>query len=60
MEDLYTPREAAEILRVDEITLARWRGQGSGPEWIKLGSGRTSPVRYPKAALEAYLAQARP
>ena len=38
--------EVADALQVSEQTLANWRAQGKGPTFIKLGSGRTSPVRY--------------
>ena len=53
MEDVVeylTADEAAQILRASVATLARWRVQGSGPEYVKRG-GR---VLYTPAALKAF------
>lgn len=36
-DDLLTPAEVAEILRVTVDTLAKWRCQGFGPEFRKHG-----------------------
>lgn len=36
---LTTP-EAAALLRLSPITLARWRIQGYGPRWTKMGPKR--------------------
>lgn len=55
MEDVIeylTADEAARILRASPATLARWRGQGCGPEYVKRG-GR---ILYTPAALEAFAA----
>lgn len=54
-DELLTPHEVALILRVSEDTLESWRSKRTGPEWSKLGSGRRSPVRYSRAALNTYL-----
>lgn len=54
-DELLTPAEVAEILRVSEDTLEAWRGKRTGPAWIKLGDARRSPVRYPRGDLNAYL-----
>ena len=43
---LLTPTEKAQELRVSESTLARWRGQKSGPRFVKLGRGKCAHVRY--------------
>lgn len=45
-----TTEEAAKKLRASAATLARWRVQGSGPEYVKRG-GR---VLYTPAALKVY------
>lgn len=52
MEDVeyLTADEVAAKLRTSVATLARWRFQGSGPEYVKLG-GR---VLYTPAALKAF------
>ncbi|WP_438727920.1 helix-turn-helix transcriptional regulator [Parasphingorhabdus sp. DH2-15] len=55
MEDrYYTPKEAAEFLRVSVATLARWRTQISGPIYVKLGKRKNSPVRYRGSSLLLY------
>lgn len=48
---LLTPREAAARLRVAPDTLAKWRCQGRGPIYTKVG-GR---VLYDEADLIAYI-----
>lgn len=35
--ELMTTEEAATRLRASVGTLARWRGEGSGPPYVKLG-----------------------
>jgi excisionase family DNA binding protein len=50
---LYTQREAAAVLRLSERTLERWRVQGIGPRFVRLG--RRS-IRYPQQNVEAYVA----
>ena len=56
------PKVAAGVLRPDEtarrlgfsiVTLARWRVQGTGPAFVKLGAQR---VGYRESDLEAWLA----
>lgn len=51
---------ARKYLRPDELacrwsvapkTLAKWRGEGTGPSWVKLSNGI---VRYPVAEVEAF------
>jgi excisionase family DNA binding protein len=49
-EYLTTPK-AAELLRLSPITLAIWRHQGRGPEYILLGRS----VRYKRSTLEQFL-----
>jgi excisionase family DNA binding protein len=49
---LVTPAEAAELLTRPEGTLRRWRAEGVGPRYFKLG-GR---IRYDKEDLLAYIA----
>jgi len=49
---LMNPEQAAEYLGVSSETLAQWRSQRRGPEYIKL-EGRL--VRYRMSALESYL-----
>ena len=42
-----TPNELAKRLNVHVVSLARWRAEGKGPAFVKLGVGRTARVRYP-------------
>ena len=50
-----TSKEACAYLRVSQATLARWRVDGSGPEYIQSGGpgarGTNQAVRYRKQAL---------
>lgn len=54
-DTLLTPPEVASILKVHTETLEQWRGRGYGPSWIKLGTARTSPIRYRQSAINKYL-----
>lgn len=49
---LLTPRQAGELLGLAPSTLAKMRLRGTGPPFQKFGAA----VRYPVAALEAYVA----
>lgn len=57
LQRLYTPDEVAEMLGVAPATLSWWRSQKRGPNWLRLGRGRRSLIRYRPEAIEAYLAQ---
>ncbi len=50
--DLLTPQEVADIFRVEVGTLAKWRWQKIGPEFIKIGR----MVRYKRSAVEGIVA----
>ena len=47
--DLLTPQEVADIFRVEVGTLAKWRWQKIGPEFIKIGR----MVRYRRDSVDA-------
>lgn len=47
--DLLTPQEVAAIFRVEVGTLAKWRWQKIGPEFIKIGR----MVRYKRDSVDA-------
>jgi len=51
---LLDPREAADYLRIKVQTLANWRMNGRGPEYVRIGR----LVRYRVAQLEAWIAGA--
>lgn len=48
--EYFTADEAAKKLRASVATLARWRVQGSGPEYVK----RLGRILYTQAALDAF------
>ncbi|MDR1633995.1 MAG: helix-turn-helix domain-containing protein [Bifidobacteriaceae bacterium] len=48
---LLSTSEAAEFLRVPRQTLARWRCDGKGPSYSKIGKH----VRYRQADLDAWV-----
>lgn len=50
-----TPAQAGELVGVSPQTLANWRWLGMGPAYIKLTPGRGGRIRYPRAAVEAWL-----
>jgi len=54
-ETLLSPEEAALRLRLSAHTLAKWRLNGSGPEWRRIGNKR---VYYPLHSLNAFMAKA--
>ncbi|MCP4600487.1 MAG: helix-turn-helix domain-containing protein [Proteobacteria bacterium] len=45
-DSLLTPDEVARRLTVSVFTLARWRKDGFGPPFVKLGKGHSSLIRY--------------
>lgn len=45
-----TTREAAALLRLQELTLEQWRWQGKGSQFVKLGRC----VRYRRVDLEEF------
>jgi hypothetical protein len=49
-----TPREVAERWRLTPGTLSNWRNKQKGPRFIKMGDGRSSPIRYPRSAVLIY------
>jgi excisionase family DNA binding protein len=48
---LLTPHDAAQYLHVSPRTLTKWRGQGGGPRYAKVGRR----VVYRQADLEAWV-----
>lgn len=53
---LLSPGEAAKLLGMSPRTLERWRSQGSGPPWLRMGSGQQPVVRYCTVCTMASLA----
>jgi hypothetical protein len=55
MPQLVDQKVAAEMLAVTPHTMERWRYEGVGPEYIKIGSGRRGIVRYDVRVLLAFI-----
>lgn len=53
MKVYYTPSELAELWNVSENTLRKWRWEGKGPRFVKLGA----KVVYRHTDIEAYSEQ---
>ena len=54
-DDLITPEEAAELLRITPATLQMRRHQNRPPRYYKLGPGKSSHVRYSRKDVIDYL-----
>lgn len=54
---LMTEAEAASLLRVSLTTIRRWRREGRGPAYRKLGGGRA--VRYRPDDIADFIAASR-
>lgn len=54
-DDLLSPRQVHAAYGFTPRTLANWRRQGTGPEYIKTTDGRTGRIRYRRATFEAWL-----
>lgn len=54
--ELLTPDQVSEILKVTVGTLENWRFKGYGPKYIKLGNTRRSPVRYRRKDVDGWVA----
>jgi len=52
-EKFLTTKEAAAYLGLMPCTLEKWRCQGKGPRFVKLGS---KAVRYRRSDLDAFVA----
>lgn len=50
---LYSPKEVAEMLGVNEHTLYKWRAAGEGPPYMRLSDG--GRVRYERETLRAWM-----
>jgi predicted DNA-binding transcriptional regulator AlpA len=52
-ERYYTAEQLAEHLQISPVSLEKWRRQGGGPDYIKVGRC----VRYASSAVDAWLEQ---
>jgi len=53
--NLLNPVKAARHMNLSVGTLARMRGQGTGPAFIKLGRGKNARVVYRLADIETWM-----
>lgn len=51
MGKLLTTKEVADILKLSEQTIAQWRSEGRGPEWLKI----VGVVRYEEEAVRSWI-----
>lgn len=51
LDALHSAKQTADYLGVDYFTLARWRGEGKGPTFIRVGR----QIRYRERDLLAWL-----
>jgi hypothetical protein len=54
-ETLLTTQEVATYLRVTSQTLTKWRKEGDGPQFIRLGEGQRGRIVYRWSDLVAWL-----
>jgi predicted DNA-binding transcriptional regulator AlpA len=52
-----TTQDLCALIGIKQSTAEAWRSKGLGPPHTKYGRGRTSPVRYSKQAVLAWLSQ---
>ena len=52
---LLTETETANVLSLKVATLRRWRWEGKGPQYLKIGNA----VRYDPAVIERYIEESR-
>jgi len=53
-DELLTTPDAAAYLGLSRKTLERFRCEGTGPQYVKVGPGRNARVRYRQADLDAW------
>jgi predicted site-specific integrase-resolvase len=56
-EPMMNRKHAAALLDVAEVTLKRWARSGFGPKFVRMGTAKNSPVRYPRAWIVQWLAE---
>lgn len=54
-EALLTPEQVSAWTQLEEQTLANMRWRRTGPKYLKLGDGRSAPVRYRRRDVAAWL-----
>jgi hypothetical protein len=54
LNEAYSGKALAIRLGVSVRTVEGWRHKGLGPPWLKLGSGRSARVVYPRSSTHAW------
>jgi predicted DNA-binding transcriptional regulator AlpA len=52
-DPIHLPEQAAKVVKSSTATLQKWRSEGGGPEFVKLGRRK---VGYRESALQAWVA----
>lgn len=55
LDDLLSNEQTAALLGIKKNTLEIWRCKGKGPAFIKLGDHPSSPIRYQRSRVMAWL-----
>lgn len=55
LNDLLDNEQTATLLGIRPNTLEIWRHRGKGPAFIKLGTNPSSPVRYQRSRVMAWI-----
>lgn len=55
LDELLSNEQVAAILGVKPNTLEIWRCKGKGPAFIKLGTHPSSPIRYQRSRVTAWI-----
>jgi predicted DNA-binding transcriptional regulator AlpA len=56
-DEFLCPKEFARLIEVHPNTLGKWRTQGRGPRYEKLGKGIRAKIRYRRSEIEKWLAE---
>ena len=54
-DKLLNPKETAEYLGLSVSWLTKWRSRGSGPAYVKIGSGARGRIRYRESDLRTFI-----
>jgi hypothetical protein len=57
LQRLLTTEDVAALLGIAPATAIWWRSQRQGPQWMRLGRGKRTPIRYRPEAISTYIAQ---
>lgn len=57
LDELLTNEQTADLLGIRPNTLEIWRCKGKGPAFVKLGNHPSSPIRYVKSRVLAWIDQ---